>query len=172
MKRLCLASLAIMLSQPVIAVDGYKDLKFGMTKEQVIATKVCDMQTGEDTGAIAVLFCENLQFGGGSVETSFYFINEKLEGLTLYVGVDNFVGLATSLGKKYGKPSSSSTRKEFQIVDTIANSAAFIAFAGNTVRLSVTSDEHAEQDATLSYVSDTYAQKLAKAQAEGVKDDI
>ncbi|MGL4886562.1 MAG: hypothetical protein ACRC4V_09510 [Aeromonas veronii] len=154
------------------AVDGYKDLKFGMAKEQFVATKTCTLQDGDRNDAVSVLFCEDFRFGKSDIEAGFYFINERLEGLTLYIGVDNFLGIASSLKQKYGKVSSSSTKKEFEVFDHSGAGSVFVAFAQDTVRLMATSDEAGEQDATLSYLSDTYIKKMASAQASEVEKDL
>ena len=45
MRKVGLGALLVIMALPVMAVDGYKDLKFGMTPKEVRKAKVC--QFGE-----------------------------------------------------------------------------------------------------------------------------
>lgn len=174
-KSICLAVLfsAMSMSQIAGAVDGYKDLKFGMSKKQIISSNVCTLEKLE-SGQVGVEFygCDDFMFGGAAVEAGMFFIDDKFLRFYIAPSVDVAIGLMNGLSKKYGSPSSSSTQKEFEAVDALPNREAFLAYDENTVLLKLFSDENYIQSAILLYTSPSYEVLLLKNQQESMSDDL
>ncbi|MBD5771003.1 hypothetical protein [Marinomonas colpomeniae] len=163
----------LFISQTATAVDGYKDLKFGMSAKQIVASNVCTLQKYE-SGQIGVEYygCDDFMFGGEAVEAGAFFIDDKFLRFAIAPSVDVALSLANGLSEKYGSPSSSSTQKEFQAVDALPNREAFLAYDKNTVYLKLMSDENYTQSAILLYTSPSYDILLLKKQDKSISNDL
>ena len=164
---------SIFISPLVLAVDGYKNLKFGMTNQQILESNICTLQK-YDSGQVGVEYygCEDFRFGGKSIEAGAFFIEGKFLRFAVVPSTDVAVGLVKGLIDKYGQASSSSTPQEFQAIDTQPNREAFMAFDNNTVYLKLMSDENYIQSAILLYTSPSYDSLLLKNQKESVSNDL
>ncbi|NVJ66200.1 MAG: hypothetical protein HWE16_06905 [Gammaproteobacteria bacterium] len=175
MKRYLALALGVMavLSTPVHAVDGYKDLKFGMSLKEVKESGYCDF-IQEDSGQKGVDFlgCANLKFSGDEVPAVAFFINDKLLRFGLEPSIDEVMGLMNALANKYGGVSSQSDEQEFNAVDQYPNREAYIAFDNDTVVLKIASDEYGNQGALLMYTSPEYDIQLLKNQEKAFSDDL
>jgi hypothetical protein len=156
-----------------LAVDGYKNLKFGMTIQQILGSNICTLQEN-DSGQVGVEYywCGDFRFGGESIEAGAFFIEGKFLRFVVVLSTNVVVGLSKGLADKYGQPSSSSTPQEFQAIDTQPNREAFMAFDNNTVYLKLMSDENYIQSAILLYTSPSYERLLLKNQKESVSNDL
>lgn len=174
MKRYYVLAVMILLSAGhAMAVDGYKNMKFGMSKQEIINLKPCALYKGDSAPKGAEnLECDDFPFGGDDTSAGFFFIDGKLERVALVLGIDEALGLATSLKNKYGLPSSSSTKQQLAATDTTPGASAFIAFDSNTVILNLISDDQMNRAAILIYTSNNYEKKIAKKQAIDVDGDI
>jgi hypothetical protein len=173
MKRCFLAVIAMIATSQAMAVDGYKDMKFGMSKAEIIKMKPCAMYKGNGApeGAES-LECDDFKFGGKKVGAGFFFIDGKFERIGIMLDADKTLGVATSLRDKYGDPSSASTKKQLEAVDTTPGANAFIAFDDDTIYLRMMTDEAMNQAAILIYTSKSYDDKLVKKHASSIDSDI
>ncbi len=155
------------------AVDGYKDLKFGITKKQVSDSNICSFaEVNSDQVGVEFLSCDDFKFGNRVVEAGAFFINNQFLRFVIVPNVDDAMGIMQGLMKKYGNPSSSSTPKELQAVDSLPNQSAFIAFDSNTVIVRLMSDENHNQSMLLIYTSPQYDILLQNKQQQSVSDDL
>ncbi|MHA2937998.1 hypothetical protein ACXJY6_06840 [Vibrio sp. RC27] len=176
LKKYALQSLILgitFLPQIAFAIDGYKSLKFGMSKQQVIASDICTLQKLE-SGQVGVEYygCSNFNFGGKSVEAGVFFINNELLRVGIVPSVDIVEGVVASLSDKYGPPSSISTEEEFEAVDTLPNRQAFLGFDRDTIYLILESDENYTQSALLVYTSPKYDVLLLENQKNAINEDL
>ncbi|MEJ1358321.1 MAG: hypothetical protein RPU51_09135 [Candidatus Sedimenticola sp. (ex Thyasira tokunagai)] len=164
---------SVFMSPVVMAVDGYKGLKFGMTKEQVLESKLCTFEE-QSIGQVGVEFygCRDFMFGGEVVLAGAYFINGKFLRLMIVPSINVAVGLMNGLTDKYGKPSSSSTPQEFTALDTLPNRKAFLAFDRDTIYLNLMSDENYAQSALLFYTTPTFDTLMQKVQQKSMSSDL
>ena len=158
---------------PALAIDGYKSLKFGAHKKEVMESKLCTLDEA-NSGQVGVKFlsCDDFKFGSKIVEAGAFFINNEFLRFGIMPSIDMAVGLSKGLSKKYGEPSSASTTKEFEDVDHFPNKEAFLAFDDNTIILKVMSDENNIQTALLIYTSLKYDRLLLKQQQNSMADDL
>ena len=165
--------ITVFIVQSAIAAEGYKNLKFGMSKGEVLDDRICTLQEYEsDQPGVESYFCDDLSFGGKTVEAGAFFINDEFLRFVIVPPVDVAIGLAKGLSEKYGSPSSSSSQKEFQAIDTLPNREAFIAFDGNTIFLKLMSNENYEQSALLIYTSKKYEVLLLENQKQSINNDL
>ncbi|MCP3943498.1 MAG: hypothetical protein GY710_18740 [Desulfobacteraceae bacterium] len=164
---------AMFIPQIATAVDGYKNLKFGMSIKQIIASNVCTLEKSE-SGQVGVEFygCDDFMFGNEAVEAAVFFIDGKFLRFAIVPSVDVALSLVNGLAKKYGNPSSSSTQKEFEAIDTLPNREAFLAYDKNTIYLKLMSDENYIQSAILLYTSPDYDVLLLKNQQKSISNDL
>jgi len=164
---------ALFISQAATAVDGYKDLKFGMSIKQIVASNVCTLQKGE-SGQVGVesYGCDDFMFGGEAVEAAAFFIDGKFLRFVIIPSFDVTLSVINGLSKKYGTPSSSSTQKEFVAIDNLPNREAFLAYDKNTVYVKLMSDENYVQSALLLYTSPSYDVFLLKNQDKSISNDL
>ncbi len=165
--------ITVFIVQSAIAAEGYKNLKFGMSKGEVIDDRICTLQEYEsDQPGVESYFCDDFSFGGKTVQAGAFFINDEFLRFVIVPPVDVAIGLAKGLSEKYGSPSSSSSQKEFQAIDTLPNREAFIAFDENTIFLKLMSNENYEQSALLIYTSKKYEILLLENQKQSINDDL
>lgn len=165
--------LLCIISTQSFAVDGYKSLKFGISQEKVLASNLCNF-IPVNTGQIGVkgLSCFDFKFGGKTTEAVAFFINNKFLRFVIVPSIDVIEGLSQGLIKKYGAPSSMSTDKEFNAVDSSPNKEAFLAFDDNTIYLKIMSNQVNLQSALLIYTSPLYDILLSKNYQDSLKDDL
>lgn len=161
------------LGSTVSAVDGYKDLKFGISAKELLERDLCMMRKfpSENSG-VENYGCEDFRFGGKRVNAVAFFIDDKLLRFGIATPTDMAEVLATQLVEKYGSPSSISTTNEFDAVDTLPNRVAFIAFDDDTVIFKVSSDENNNQITYLIYTSPSFDGLVLKLQQDLLKDDL
>lgn len=167
--------LLIILSIPlsISAVDGYKNLKFGMTKNQILQCNVCSF-TEANSGQVGVeyLSCPDFAFGDSFVTAGAFFINNEFLRFMIIPSVDMVSSLASGLINKYGPVSAQSTQYELEAVDKYPNKSAFLAFDNNTVILKVISDQNYIQNVLLLYTSLKYDVLLLKGQKRSIGNDL
>lgn len=173
MRNWLFAALALVVSMQAQAVDGYKDLKFGMTKQEIQKKKPCTLfpGTGAPAGAES-LECVDYSFVGSRVRAGFFFINGKFERIGMMIDAAQAAGLMNSLVSKYGPPSSASTQEQFSTVDTTPGASAYAGFDNNTIYLRIMADKAMNKTAVLIYTSPDYNDKIAKHQSAAIDSDI
>ncbi len=172
-KKLISCILGLLLSTPAIAVDGYKNLKFGMSTKQIMETNICTFKkTASSVPGVEIYTCNNFKFGGETVEAGAFFIDNKFKRLFIVPSMTVAIGLGQGLSDKYGAPSSSSPRESFAKVDNTPNTEAYLGFDGNTVLLRIMSDENNLQSAFLIYTSSDYEKVLGDIQKKSLSNDL
>jgi len=160
--------LMLVLSSPAIAVDGYKDLKFGMSQEQVLESGFCtfgsdvDMESGVES-----IMCTDFKYDGEIASAIALFIDGVF--LRLLIGgpvAKKVQEIDDGLREKYGEPSSQKwNRKAIDAVIELPNQRAFIAFDQDTILIELNSDENKNFRAILIYTSPEFDNLKQKKQA-------
>ena len=161
------------LSCQALAVDGYKEVKFGASTKEVMKSGLCSFSPADyGIKGVTALACEDLSFGGEMVGASAFFIGDKFLRLGIDTDVAKAIGLRDSLIKKYGPPSSMSPAQYFSAIDTTPNTQAFMAFDHDTVFIRLDTDEQMNQSATLIYTDPRYEKQLNAHEANALSDDL
>ncbi len=162
---------------PAHAVDGYKDIKFGISPSKLKAMNKCaitkDVYSSEDgTDAYE---CSNFKFGGKQIQAMFYFPEGRLLRIALIVGTtaEDFISLMEPLGKKYGQVDKylSSDRSMFELYDQGTVNQIDLVWDGNTVALRMYR-AGGEEVVLLLYSSPDYEKEMLRAKVKGVEDDL
>ena len=164
----------LLTSSFVFAVDGYKDLAFGTSKEQILKNSGYSMIKGSiEQSGVEFYSCNNFKFGNQVVEAGAFFIDEKFLRFVIVVPLDQLTGIIDGLGNKYGQASSASPKAALEAFDSRQpNTEAFIAFDTNTVYLKISVDESGIQSAILMYTSPEYDKSLLKLQQSEFGGDL
>lgn len=95
------------IGNTAFAVDGYKDLKFGMRYEEVAAKKPCSLTINQKASDknMKVYGCDDLKFDGKQTGAAFFFLDGQLKRVALAVGstIPESWEVMAALVKKYGK---------------------------------------------------------------------
>lgn len=164
---------SVLFANTALAVDGYKNLKFGMSKQEVLNQNLCTMlEDGIDEQGVETLYCEDLKFGPDITEAAAFFIDGKFLRIAISASLDRAEGLMNGLTQKYGRPSSMSTPAEFDAVDNFPDRAAFVAFDQDTVTIRIDSDADYNQTMFLIYTDRLYEKLLLENQTSAMSSDL
>lgn len=173
MKKYITTFLLLTCSITAHAVDGYKNLKFGSSVEEVQTSKICSFGPLTDYGTgIKALECTDFKFGNNNVEAGALFINNKFQRFVIDSDIDYTEAVANQLKSKYGSPSSMSPQSDLDGVDRHPNRTAFIAFDNNTIYMKFDSDENNKESLLIIYTSPEYDNLLLKNQHQSISNDL
>jgi hypothetical protein len=162
---------SILLTGNLYAVDGYKNFKFGISKNQLMEKSSLTLTESNMGDKVTALWSEGFSFGGSKVTAYFYFIDDRFLRIAIEVPIDNAIAVAEGLNSKY-EISSSSPQSSFEAVDSHPNMKAFLAFDSDTIYLNLASDEISNQSAMLLYTSPEFDALLLKNQKESLSNDL
>ena len=174
MKVFLLIACLLILPTSSFAVDGYKNLKFGINKEAVKKSKLCkfDEVPSVDGEIGEVLECEDFKFSGITTYAWAYFIDNKFLRLVFNLPEHQGIPVLDALTEKYGKASSFDSTADFESVRLHPNRSAFISFDKDTIRVKMGSTSENMIYYKIFYESPKYEQMLLKNQKMGVKDSL
>ena len=157
----------------LLAIDGYKTLKFEMTKKQAIATKICNLNnTGGSSASQNKLFCFDLIFGKEKVEAELNFIDDRLMRVSLKVALELANGIVNELLVKYGSISSRPSQEEIDALEHYPNRKADLKFDNDTVIMRFETDNRGNQKLLLMYSRADYEGLLIAKHVNKVNDDL
>lgn len=172
---ICMAATAACLtSSAAWAVDGYKDLKFGMSRDEVMKHKPCTLvKVPSQNKGLEQFQCVDFVFAGAKTMAFAYFINKKLARFALIIppGISPFT-VMKSLAEKYGPSDQHSSEKAFTDIQTVPGTKAEAWFDNSTVGLIMVASETLQPDAMMIYSTKDYFNQLAGAQNASVAPDL
>lgn len=162
-------------SGQALAVDGYKNVKFGSTFSQLQASKICSWKKyeGNKVNGMDTYYCQDLSFAGKPRVGMAFFVDKKFERLAIPITKDiNFDALIDSLKRKYGEPSSLFTREQIEKAMSEGGEVS-IKYDNDTVIVGITKDGTTKQETTLLvYTSKDYFDKVANLQSSALDGDL
>ncbi|EQB9157318.1 hypothetical protein CRX48_12125 [Morganella morganii] len=171
MKRYLLSLILAFTATGAMAVDGYKEVKFGSSFEAMRSAGLCDFQIASkqpEHKNIVMYNCLDFQFDGNHTMAAASFIGGKFGKLQIMV--DSPVNsVLEALYKKYGAPSSSSTEEEMQNA-IITGNPIYVRFDKDTVILKVERVNKIDL-VSLNYVSPDFELSV-KEKTQKITDDI
>ena len=163
-------ALAVM-SSSVLAVDGYKGVKFGSDIETLLKSNICTFKKYDESSIVTTYVCKDFKFSGSNTIAMAFFLDGKFQrfAITLNVKVDSvFDGLV----KKYGPASSTSTAEEMHNASTTGE-PIYIRFDNDTVFIRGQKDLTTGEDSgLLVYSSANYAKELTRIQSKSIQNDL
>ncbi|WP_150538530.1 hypothetical protein [Actinobacillus vicugnae] len=92
-----------LLSLSVQAADGYKDLKFGASIDEVRKSKLC-LSVWEELEANKIWRCSQFKFAEQPIKAIIRFADQKLELINLVLAAHERDRVSQGLRQKYGEP--------------------------------------------------------------------
>lgn len=161
------------LSQPALAVDGYKDVKFGASEKEWISKGICSMSRAPDyVSGISMWQCHDFRLAGGMTNAYAYFIDGKFSRLGIDLAWGDMAKVSDGLFEKYGPLSSRSTQEQIAALDSQPNALAYIAFDKDTVYISMGTDGNLNKSAMLVYTDPSFDRLSAEKQQAALADAL
>ncbi|WP_337050189.1 hypothetical protein [Serratia fonticola] len=152
-KQWVFAAALMAFSASSMAVDGYKNLKFGMSEADALATKTCNFKkrpSGEK--GVDQFVCGNFKVGGKSTNSAvMLFIGGKLIRFGFEQPVDDIEPILQAMRDKYGAAINPPTRSQIEALERVPNDSVDINFDNNTVTLRLITDERLNQSMLVMY---------------------
>ena len=157
------ALIASSVCNTAMAVDGYKDFRFGLSPEQVMKTCPVPLEELSNAGFTdnfgkdcRVLSADNFRMMDAEREVNFVFTKKGLVLVIFALQSHEFGGVVKSLGEKYSGATLHPSNAEFQQLARRfdagqPNTAIKITYDGETVILVGTRDETGEASFLLMY---------------------
>lgn len=71
-------ALAVM-SSSVLAVDGYKGVKFGSNVDTLLKSNICSFKKYDDDTTVTTYFCKDFKFSGSNTVAMAFFLDGKFQ---------------------------------------------------------------------------------------------
>ncbi|MFZ4221483.1 hypothetical protein [Enterobacter ludwigii] len=177
MKRQWLfAAVLLAFSASAMAVDGYKNLKFGMSIKEVLDSHICSFKyyPSNDSTYEAIeddYDCHDFQFGDKKVRAIALFLQGKLSRIGIVIDSDDYNSVLAALRNKYGTGIESEypSKKNLHLVP---NSNYYVSFDNDTVELMSVSDESLVIHSQIIYTIPNYFEKRDKLISAHISDDV
>jgi hypothetical protein len=108
MKITCVLLVFLLLIGTASAVDGYKELRFGMTQKQI--RDLCPVplaelpDEGPGSGFTTMLYSEQFPFNGSAHLATFGFSGDSFKMFQVHLKAAEFDAVLRGLKEKYGEP--------------------------------------------------------------------
>lgn len=174
-KTLLCCLLALILSaSPLLAVEGYKNLKFGMSLEEVKKSKLCGWV---DDGTLnmkqtLIIYCLDFKFNGESIMAGAYFIDNKFLKLAIEISYGDMKNTMAGLKKKYGNSSYTPSQQSIDNFNNLPNQELWYGFDNNTIYLFCRSNKFYKKSAALTYTSPLFDKLFKEKQMKSLKNDL
>lgn len=168
-----LGCLLLIFSSTTLAVDGYKDIKFGSSFKQLQNANLCSWKrfTGSEVKGFESFYCENFQFGSERTMAMAFFINGQFKRFGIVFDSD-VAAVLNGLHKKYGDPSSMYDDKKMEELKAYGGSVS-VSFDKNTVVVNLNRDPSTKKDTTqLIYTSADYSRLLDELKSKNLENDL
>ncbi|WP_163304453.1 hypothetical protein [Enterobacter ludwigii] len=174
MKRQWLfAATLLAFSASSMAVDGYKNLKFGMSAREALATKTCSFRMGSsDQKGVDMYVCDDFKIGGQLANGYMFFMDKKLARFAFQQPVKDAISVLESIKGKYGEPINPPSRESLMNLDRIPNSGIDVDYDHGTVTVRFTSDERLYQRMWVMYSIPEYNQKMIDLKNAQISSDL
>jgi hypothetical protein len=167
--------IVVCMAQQTFAVDGYKDLKFGESYEEIDSKKKpCDwIKSGwnHEFGLLEAT-CKDLKFASHRIPAYFAFLDNQLHLVILTIPLSMAKVAVDSLTGKYGKPEFASPTEDFKKVDTTPNSKAIISWKSATIQFKIMRSKSNVVTAEIFYKSDQFLKLYRAKIGKNMKGDI
>lgn len=175
MKQTAFLSICLIgiLSQPALAVDGYKGVKFGASEDEFLSKRICSMTYEEEFAQDSRVYqCNDFKLGGIKTSAYAYFIDGKFLRLAIPLEWESMVSVGQGLANKYGLASSGSSKEELAAVDNNPNASAYIAFDNNTIFITMESDADSNKSSWLIYSDPSFSKLRESKLRASFSDDL
>jgi len=171
--RIAIAGAIISVSFQVAAVDGYKELKFGMSLPEVLSHQPCTLEKRiSPFPQVDMYVCEDLPFGGSAVNGFAFFLKGKFLRFAIEIPDAAAKSTVDALARRYGKPSKIPSQAELKRSGTVPGARVVIGFDSNTVLMFIDTQPTLKEMSILVYTAPNYNALLAASQAKDIDSDL
>lgn len=175
MKKLLIGVSLTFFSISSMAVDGYKNIKFGDTVKQVLSSRLCNFEKMPNTSGLkqmSLYGCTDFKFSGKPSLAIATFIDDKFRKLLINVDPD-INPLLNSLMEKYGTPNAMSSQDELNKAQANSDEySLFVDFDKGTVRLQVEKNKNKPAMSLLIYSDIDFDKELNEVKNKNLAEDI
>ncbi|HGU9904403.1 TPA: hypothetical protein ACNFPO_004452 [Citrobacter freundii] len=172
-RQFALGLLLLTFSSVSLAVDGYKNVKFGSSFKQLQNANFCNWKRYDEKKipGLDSYYCENFQFGSERTMAMAFFINGQFKRFGIVFDSD-VSAVLNGLQKKYGEPSSTFDANKMDELKAYGGSAS-IGFDKDTVVVTLTRDPTTKQDSTqLIYTAQDYEKLYGALKSKNLEGDL
>lgn len=158
MKKLLLIPLLFIFAN-CYAVTGYKQFKFGMTEDEVRATKVCGFRLSGNTAyqGITGFSCYDFRpYPGLTTTAHFIFADKKLRRVVVLYSFSLLDKIAVDLKRKHGPAQDILTQDEVNELAYNPNKTAWIHFDNKSVSMKLYTDANTQLHFAVLYSDENY----------------
>ncbi len=168
-RSIAAAIVIFFVSLPSYAVDGYKDLKFGMGASDVLANQPCTLLPATSQySRITIYGCDDLQFGNALTTAGAFLIDGKLLRVGIQVPSNSALNTLDALIDKYGAPSTTYSSEELQRIGKTPNAEVIVNFDMGTILLHLRTQPNLSTTAFLIYQDTSYEALFEAIQKEAI----
>lgn len=148
-----------------LSVEGYSNIKFGSTTQQLLDANLCDFNEFESSTIYSVpgvitYGCRDFVFYGKKTIAIATFIDGKFQQIGIFVNKNSAIKLVASLWENFGKPSLFTKKEERNIISRRGGSI-YQSFDNGTVVIQINIDEITKNESMyLFYSSPEFADKM------------
>ncbi|MET4859246.1 hypothetical protein [Morganella morganii] len=168
MKKYLLGLALALTAAGSMAVDGYKNVKFGSSYQTVKASKICSLKETSSRNAFSFYSCSDLLFNNEKTTATFEFINGEFLRVLIHTNLYPEV-LVNALTEKYGEPVSPDNSNAKELL--AKGDVVYLYFDNKTVILGIQLVD-GKPKTFLMYQSPSYTTKSNNTKGTGLKDDI
>ena len=174
MKRQWLFAVALLaFSASAMAVDGYKNLKFGMSEKDALSTKTCSFRKSHpDDKGVDTYFCTDFKAGGKRTNALILFIDGKLARFGFNQSADDALAIMQAMKEKYGEPIDPPSTDQLRSLERVPNDSVDINFDNNTVTIRLTTDDNLNQSILILYSAADFDQKMVALKNAQISSDL
>ena len=166
--------LLLFLTQ-LYAVEGYKNLKFGMTKDEVMKSGLCtftDIIKDKEQPYLESIKCTDLKMNGKNTTAFAYFIENKFLRIGIGFDIKDASAITNLIVKKYGYRTSPKGDLHLEKKVIIPNNSTWIGFDNDTVFMLFETDNLLNITPYLVYTSPLFNELILERKKIGFADDI
>lgn len=166
--------IAMLVSISALALDGYREFKFGIDSKKLTSMKKCSVSKLLSEDETAIYVCTDLIVGGKKSAAGFYFLHDKLARVTIIVGntESDFVTTLTALKEKYGPKYVAPNELEVQAFDIGRRSELYVEWEKENVSLSIKREMIGAIIVQVTYSVNDYNSIYEKIKSKAIKNDL
>lgn len=171
MKKLLIGALLTFFSVSSMAVDGYKNIKFGSTFNEIKKLKVCNFQqyyTYKNIRGVTSYSCNDFKFLGKKTTAAIAFIDGKLGKFVIVIEPtgDEVKSILEAMESKYGKPNFNNISANMK-----PNEKPRIEFANGSIYLTE-KEYQGNSEVYITYAKPEFDAEFNKRNKESINSDI
>lgn len=172
MKRFFLVLVLALATSPAMAIDGYKNMKFGMNKKEALKNQPCTLVSipSYPSEVEEQYYCKDLPFAGKMTKGSAFFVRGEFLRFSILMTPTDTVASTKALIGKYGE--AQSVQGDLQKAGVVPGAEWRAVFDSDTIEVMVKTAPSLEVNSFLIYTAPNYGDKLTDAAAKELANEL